>query len=194
MKKIFYVMGKSASGKDTVYKKIRERMPGLETAVLYTTRPMRAGERNGVEYIFTSPEELEQLRSSGRVIESRTYDTVCGPWTYATVDDGQFERIEGGCLMIGTLESYEKLRKYFGDSRVVPVYVEVDDGLRLMRAVQREREQDRPNYAEVCRRYLADEKDFSEENLKRQGIRVRYENTDLEQCLAHILEDIRKSL
>ena len=50
MGKIFYVMGKSASGKDTIYKELRERIPELKTVVLYTTRPIRAGETNGVEY------------------------------------------------------------------------------------------------------------------------------------------------
>lgn len=47
---IFYVMGKSASGKDTIYKILRERLPQIRTVVPYTTRPIRAGERYGVEY------------------------------------------------------------------------------------------------------------------------------------------------
>ena len=46
---IFYVMGKSASGKDTIYKILRERLPQIRTVVPYTTRPIRAGERDGVE-------------------------------------------------------------------------------------------------------------------------------------------------
>lgn len=50
MGKIFYVMGKSASGKDTIYKELRERIPELKTVVLYTTRPIRDGETEGVEY------------------------------------------------------------------------------------------------------------------------------------------------
>ena len=49
MGKIFYVMGKSASGKDTIYKKLLERFPGLKTVVTYTTRPIRDGETEGVE-------------------------------------------------------------------------------------------------------------------------------------------------
>ena len=194
MKKIFYVMGKSASGKDTIYKKILEQMPRLSTVTLYTTRPMRDGEKDGVEYYFTDEKHLEQLRTAGKVIESRTYETVCGPWTYATVDDGQFERAGGGCQMIGTLESFEKLKTYFGESRIVPIYVEVEDGLRLLRAVERERQQKNPKYAEVCRRFLADEADFSEENLKKCGIARRYENEDLDVCMEQILTDIRKSL
>ena len=194
MKKLFYVMGKSASGKDTIYKKILEEMPELSTATLYTTRPMRDGEQDGVEYYFRSEEEMNRLKAEGKVIEARTYETVCGPWTYATVDDGQFDRIDGGCLMIGTLESCEKLREYFGRDRVVPIYIEVEDGLRLSRAVERERLQRAPRYAEVCRRFLADEADFREENLKKCGIARRYENEDLTACMEQILTDIRKSL
>ena len=39
---------------------------------------------------------------------------------------------------------------------MVPLYVEVDDGLRLSRALERERKQTEPKYAEMCRRFLAD--------------------------------------
>ena len=49
MGKIFYLMGKSASGKDTIYKKVKEQMPELKTIVIYTTRPIREGEQNGRE-------------------------------------------------------------------------------------------------------------------------------------------------
>ena len=85
--------------------------------------------------------------------------------------------------MIGTLESYEKMCTYFEAGKMVPVYIEVPDGIRLLRAVKREENQKKPNYREVCRRYLADEKDFSEENLERLGITKRYQNTDMEMCV-----------
>ena len=75
---------------------------------------------------------------------------------------------------------------------MVPVYIEVPDGIRLLRAVKREENQKKPNYREVCRRYLADEKDFSEENLERLGITKRYQNTDMEMCLEEILRDLDK--
>ena len=94
--------------------------------------------------------------------------------------------------MIGTLESYEKMCTYFEAGKMVPVYIEVPDGIRLLRAVKREENQKKPNYREVCRRYLADEKDFSEENLERLGITKRYQNTDMEMCLEEILRDLDK--
>ena len=81
---------------------------------------------------------------------------------------------------------------YFEAGKMVPVYIEVPDGIRLLRAVKREVNQKKPNYREVCRRYLADEKDFSEENLERLGITKRYQNTDMEMCLEEILRDLDK--
>ena len=193
MGRIYYLLGKSATGKDTLYKEILKRRPKLRTVTMYTTRPIREGEADGVEYFFTGREELERQLASGKVIESRTYQTIAGPWTYYTVDDGQFDVADDeSCLMIGTLESYEKMCAYFEAGKMVPVYIEVPDGIRLLRAVKREENQKKPNYREVCRRYLADEKDFSEENLERLGITKRYQNTDMEMCLEEILRDLDK--
>jgi len=187
---IFYVMGKSASGKDTAFKRILESIPSLKTVIPYTTRPIRAGEQNGVEYYFTTEEELERLRAAGKIIEMRTYQTVLGPWSYATVQDGQIDLEHENYLMIGTLESYQKTREYFGKERLIPLYMEVEDGERLMRAMNRERQQAVPRYAELCRRFLADEADFSEDKMKLAEIGKRYENTDFEKCLHEILDDI----
>ena len=60
MGKIFYLMGKSSSGKDSVFKEIKKRIPELKDIVLYTTRPIREGEREGVEYHFVN-EEIKYL-------------------------------------------------------------------------------------------------------------------------------------
>lgn len=190
MGRIFYLMGKSASGKDTLYKKLLEECPQLKTVVLYTTRPMRSGETDGVEYHFTLPEKLKEFQDKGKMIELRTYQTVCGPWSYATVDDGQIALEQADYLTIGTLESYEKLRDYYGQAAVVPLYVTVDDGLRLERALARERLQETPNYAELCRRFLADEEDFSPENLKRLGIRKEFHNNILENCIKEVKREM----
>ena len=193
MGRIYYLLGKSATGKDTLYKEILKRRPKLRTVTMYTTRPIREGETDGVEYFFTDREELERQLASGKVIESRTYQTIAGPWTYYTVDDGQFNVADDeSCLMIGTLESYEKMCTYFEAGKMVPVYIEVPDGIRLLRSVKREENQKKPNYREVCRRYLADEKDFSEENLERLGVTKRYQNTDMEICVEEILRDLYK--
>jgi len=193
MGKIFYVMGKSASGKVTIYKRLLEMQPHLKQVVLYTTRPIREGEKDGKEYYFTSEDRLKQLREEGKIIEERTYQSILGPWTYFTVDDGQIDvNSDDSYLMIGTLESYEKTRNYYGAGIMVPIYIEVEDGKRLLRALEREDKQKEPKYAELCRRYLADEEDFKEDNLARCGIERRFLNDDLEMCLRDILDVVRE--
>ncbi|MFR2793770.1 MAG: guanylate kinase [Eisenbergiella sp.] len=192
MGKIFYIMGKSASGKDTIYRRlIGEKEFGLRTLIPYTTRPMRSGEENGKDYFFTDEAGLRRLQDEKKVIELRTYQTVLGPWHYFTVDDGQVNLAEYDYLMVGTLESYRTLRDYYSAENVVPIYIVVDDGLRLQRALDRERAQDEPKYAELCRRFLADEADFSEEKLAEAGIEKRFENTALEKCLEEIRAFVR---
>lgn len=190
MGKIFYVMGKSASGKDTIYKRLREELPALKTVVPYTTRPIRNGERDGVEYHFTTEADLERKKAEGRIIEMRTYQTVFGPWSYATVQDGQIDLVKNSYLLIGTLESYRKTRSYFGEGALVPLYIEVEDGERLSRAIERERQQQSPNYEEVCRRFLADAADFSEEKLMDAGIVKRFENKDFSACIQELMAEI----
>ena len=76
--------------------------------------------------------------------------------------------------MMGTLESYEGLCKYYGAEVMVPLYIHVEDGVRLQRALNRENTQKNPKYAEMCRRFLADEKDFSKERLDQCGIIKQY--------------------
>jgi len=191
MSNIYYLMGKSSSGKDTIYKELKKIFPKLRTVTLYTTRPMRDGERDGAEYFFVTKEKLIEYRDCGKLIELRTYHTVCGDWHYATVDDGQADLQSADYLMIGTLESYEKMKDYYGGEVMVPLYIEVEDGLRLKRAIAREEEQEQPRYDEVCRRFLADKEDFSEENLKKAGITTRYYNIDKVQCIEEIKKVIQ---
>ena len=196
MGRIYYLLGKSATGKDTLYKEILKRRPKLRTVTMYTTRPIREGEQDGVEYHFVDDKQLAELETDGKIVELRAYNTVHGIWKYFTVDDGQIDLEQGDYLLIGTLETYEKIREYYGAEHLVPIYIEVEDGERLARALERERRQAVPKYKEMCRRFLADQKDFSEENLaaagitrrylKRLGIDKRYRNTDMETCLNEI--------
>ncbi len=189
MGKIYCIMGKSSTGKDTLFKKILgDECLALKTIVPYTTRPMRAGEQNGVEYFFCDEEKVEQLEREGRIIELRAYDTVHGIWKYFTVNDDQIDLKNQDYLIIGTLESYLKIRDCFGKDKVVPIYIEVEDGERLSRALCRERMQENPKYEELCRRFLADSKDFSEEKLKEAGITRRFINQDLDETEKEIRE------
>ena len=79
MGKIVYLMGKSSTGKDTIYQRIlQNNIFGLKRFVPYTTRPIRSNEKNGVEYFFTDEEGFKRLKKENRIIEDRAYDTFHG--------------------------------------------------------------------------------------------------------------------
>ena len=159
MPEIAFIMGKSASGKDKIYKNlIEDESLKLNTVILYTTRPMRE------------------------------YNTVYGVWKYFTADDGQIDLNSGNrYLVIGTLEAYDKFCEFYGKQHIMPIYIEVEDGLRLTRAIHREQKQDNPHYEEMCRRFLADSEDFSEENIAKAGITRRFSNNgELEDCISEV--------
>lgn len=194
MGKLICLMGKSSSGKDTIYKRLMAD-PGLalRPIVPYTTRPIRAGEQEGTEYFFTDEAEYRRLRAEGRIIEERSYSTVHGLWRYFTVADRGIDLAGENYCLIGTLEAYNSLRDYYGPDKVLPVLIELDDGERLSRALQRERAQQHPRYEEMCRRFLADSQDFSEERIKEAGITTRFYNDELESCLEEIHTYIKQA-
>ena len=195
MAKIYVLMGKSSSGKDTIYSELRKMAElNLKNITMYTTRPMRAGEENGREYFFTDEKNVRNLEENNRIIELRAYNTVHGIWKYFTADDGQIDKdSDSKYLIIATLEAYEKYVEYYGNDMIVPIYIEIDDKTRIHRALTREDSQDEPKYAEMCRRFLADEQDFSNEKIKKAGIVKRYNNINLNECISEIANDIMKS-
>ncbi|MBQ8490845.1 MAG: guanylate kinase [Pseudobutyrivibrio sp.] len=179
MGSIYCIMGKSSSGKDTIFKLLLAREDlQLNRIVSYTTRPIRSNEKPGEEYNYVSIQEKDKLLKDGKVIEIRKYDTVHGPWFYFTVDDGKIDLENNDYLVIGTVESFTKIRDYYGDDVVLPIYIEVDDGLRLSRALERERQQASPKYEEMCRRFLADQQDFSKEKLKAARVSNLFNNDE----------------
>ena len=185
-------MGKSASGKDHIYARLAAHEElGLKKLVLYTTRPIRAEEEDGKQYYFVDDKKLKEFQEKGCVIEARAYHTVHGIWTYFTADDGQVNLDASDYLGIGTLESYVKMREYYGEEVLCPIYIEVEDGERLARALNRERSQKTPRYEEMCRRFLADQEDFSEEKIAAAGIKKRFQNIDLEKCVEEIAQYIK---
>ena len=194
MGKIFYIIGKSASGKDHIYERLLEMGLLAERIILYTTRPPREGERDGVAYHFVDEKTRDDFEKRGMILERRDYQTVLGPWSYFTVNDGKLDVSRYSYIGEGTLESYTKMLKIYGKNVLCPVYVEVEDGERLSRALKRERNQQNPQYEEMCRRFLSDQKDFSEENIKKAGIKNRFYNGDFEECVKEIFDFCMKQL
>ena len=163
MGKIYCIIGKSSSGKDTIYKKlIQDKDLNLHHIVPYTTRPIREGEKEGIEYHFTDEATLQKYRDHNKLVECRAYQTIYGIWYYYTVKDDQID-----------------LSKY--------------SYLRLTRAFQREKSQSVPKYEEMCRRFLADSQDFSKEKLEEAGISRAFYNNELDSCIQEIKQYIQEN-
>ncbi len=193
MGKVFCIMGKSGSGKDTIFKEIiKDNSLNLKKIVGYTTRPKRVEENDGIEYNFIDDDMINKFIQKNKVIELRKYDTVNGIWYYGTMDDGQINLQTNSYIVISTLESYSSFKKYFGSNNVIPLYIDVDDGIRLQRILNREMSEDSPNYKEICRRFIADSEDFSNKNLKLNGIEKIYSNNNLVECIADVKNNIIK--
>lgn len=176
MNKIFYIMGKSSSGKDSIYYHLLDIFNKAEIVlnpiVLHSTRPKRKGEMEGVTYFFETEDSYKEMKKRNEILEERTYNVITEKgkeiWRYYTskksicLEDYNY-------LGIGTLESYKVLKNIYKES-IIPIYIEVEPGELLFRDLRRERTQKNPNYKELCRRFLSDSDDFSEEKLKEAGI------------------------
>lgn len=73
MAKVFVITGPSGVGKGTLIRGLLERLPELELSVSATTRPPRAGERDGVDYHFMTPERFERAVAEDEFLEHATY-------------------------------------------------------------------------------------------------------------------------
>lgn len=190
---INFICGRSGSGKDTIARELLRRYPTLQSIVTYTTRPMRPGETDGKEYHFCDTEDLNWFRDTDNIVEERVYHTAQGDWYYFTVDNGFFDLAHKSYLVTGSLEMYRSYVDYFGEENINLIYLEVPEKQLLNRTIEREASKSNPNYAEVCRRFYADSKDFAEARLQSFGISQenRIQNTgDLHQTIKQIEKKI----
>lgn len=160
MGKLFILIGKSASGKDTLMSQVLSACPHIKRLASYTTRPKREKEEDGREYFFVSDSFFEEKKKEGRVIEERIYESEDGVWRYGTIDEDNLDFSKGSYLAIKDPCGAEKLKEYYGKDSVVTILIDINDGIRLMRALTRELSQENPKYVEICQRFLADEEDF----------------------------------
>lgn len=191
--KIVYIVGPSNSGKDSIYMRLRKSFGDtLKPIILYTNRPIRSGEIDGETYHFRSLEEIDNMINAGIVIEKRVYDTVHGKWIYATVDDGSFVETEN-YIGIGTLESLKDLQDYFGGDNIIPLFIYVRKDIRIQRALNRELN-GKQDFNEMCRRWLADAADFSQEKLDSIHTYFIDNSNDIDNAINQAIETIKNNL
>lgn len=164
-KGIFF-LGKSGSGNDTFYASTLEKYQ-IEPITPYTTRPKRPEEKEGKQYYFISQEKMNLLEQKNELLEMRKYNAYGGGvWTYATGKE-HFKLEDNNYLNIITWQGYEQFLNFYSREQLIPFYFQMDDGVRLERAINREIETGNNNFSELCRRFLADEEDFKEEYLRK---------------------------
>jgi guanylate kinase len=66
---LFVVSAPSGTGKTTVVERLAQVVPDLALSRSYTSRPMRNGESNGVDYNFITRERFEQMIAEGAFLE-----------------------------------------------------------------------------------------------------------------------------
>lgn len=71
--RLIVVSGPSGSGKSSILRALGERVP-FRFSVSATTREPRPGEINGVDYLFVSPSEFEDLIAEGKLLEWAVYN------------------------------------------------------------------------------------------------------------------------
>ena len=156
MKKIILIAGKACAGKDTLVKAIMKEM-NLPMALSFTTRPMRIGEKQGVEYDFIDEQAFRDLHRNDMLAEFTSYNEANGDTWYYGLTREELEKADY-VLAIVNPEGARQIKEIYG-CRAHVILITANDKERIYRYLERDSGN---NVAECCRRFLADEKDFVE--------------------------------
>lgn len=137
------LVGAGAAGKDHLRLRYQER--GFKFGVSCTTRPMRSGEIEGVDYNYYTDEEFDSIIQSGEMLESQEFNR----WNYG-ITKTEFERCD---IMILNAEAVDLLPQEYRD-RIFVIYVDIPREVRLARLKAR-KDFDNPE-----RRIAEDDKQF----------------------------------
>ena len=125
---LFCIVGKSASGKDSLCNALKERT-GIKFVCSYTDRPIRCGEVDGVEHFFVSKEDMDKLFERDDILAK----TQIGEYRYcATVESLGAETK----LYIVDPNGIKYIRRNQNKLGIFPVvlYIDCADDIRFERA------------------------------------------------------------
>lgn len=152
--KVIALFGPSSSGKDTIKKRIIETYPQFHNVINTTSRPIRPGEENHINYHFVSTEDFTSMVISNKLAEGAVFNN----WGYGTEYSAfDSKRINIGVFSIAGIECLIDNPQY----NIFPIFIDTSDIVRLSRSLRRDPE----HCEEICRRFLADKKDFLTENI-----------------------------
>lgn len=154
--KVLALFGKSGAGKDTIKKRMCCNHSEIKEIISCTTRSPREYERNGIDYYFLSHYDFERRVRNKDIIDAVYFKK----WLYGT----SIQELDKNKINVGVF-SIAGIKQLLIDERieVLPVLIEVPGKERLKRSLRREHN---PDCREICRRFLADERDFSDINFE----------------------------
>jgi guanylate kinase len=153
-KTIIALCGKSATGKTTVAQYVLGRLQAYDSNVFdvvsATTRPIRLGEKDGVDYFFLSEEDFLQKIENNEFLEyTRFRDWWYGTLASSLQDNGLY-------IMVVNAQGLKSLSHLQDEYQVIPFYLQDSFEIRLERSIRREGQL----RIEHLRRVFADFKDF----------------------------------
>lgn len=176
MYNIIALIGEAGSGKDYTMKRVRAANPALHEIVSCTTRPMREGEIDSVNYFFYSKEDFEKKYFNNEMLETSMFNN----WLYGT----SYDSLKEDEINIGVFNP-EGVRSLLtrSDCNVIVFWIQTNDKIRLLRQLNRE---ENPNVREVVRRFKADYNDFDNIDFNYINL-INNTEDDLERNIKEIL-------
>lgn len=159
---LLLVMGKTASGKDSLVNKLCERT-GLKQVISYTTRERRVNE--GETHRFVTKEDYEMMKADGKVA---AYTEIAGNFYWTTID----QLYENDVYIIDPLGVKTLRELNLPNLRLVTVFINTPDSIREERALSK-RGDDKSKYRI---------RDFSE----RQQFRDMLKDADFDYAVSNI--------
>lgn len=160
--KLIILIGCSATGKDYILKKSLHSIKELNPVISYTTRPMRVGEVNGVDYHFIDTKTMTDMLNNNEFIETRQYNVACKEtWCYGLHKDSIDIDSDKNYIAIVDLEGFFKIQRYFMKlgmkENLHSIYIKCSAQTRLLRSLHREGEMKDEQVKEIIRRFEDDE-------------------------------------
>ena len=192
-KKIFALLGYSSVGKDTILKQVLKDMDDVKPIISTTTRPMRKGETEGVEYYFI--DDTEFFRRGTDFVEQRIYHTKVkengvekdATWRYG-IERMELEKDDYLIVIVDSV-GYKELKNYVGNNKIVPIFISAPQEELKARALARGDLE-----VEVDRRLKDDYERFMDFRVRTVYHEVKNTNGRLEEAIKEVENIITKHI
>ena len=192
-KKIFALLGYMGVGKDTILKQVLKDMDDVKPIISTTTRPMRKGETEGVEYYFI--DDTEFFRRGTDFVEQRIYHTKVkengveknATWRYG-IERMELEKDDYLIVIVDSV-GYKELKNYVGNNKIVPIFISAPQEELKARALARGDLE-----AEVDRRLKDDYERFMDFRVRTVYHEVKNTNGRLEEAIKEVENIITKHI